>query len=149
MTQPASAFAQLMAALQQVLAAAHQGLAVHVNRVRPVSSSVASVILLRLVSARRDTSGPLGATDWQTTIEVECAARTPSGQDPAQAVDALLASAWAAVLAPSVSLPGVLDLDSEPDIAWEFDAGETPLASATFRLVVRHRTLANSLQPWP
>ena len=143
-----TAFATIVAGVAGALQAAHPSLTVHVNRTRPVSASEAQAIVVRLDSSRRDTTGPLGATDWQTVLQVECVARTPTGSDPAAAADALLASTWQALLAAPLQLPGVLDLDADPEIVWDFDAGETPLVAASFRLVVRHRTLANSLTPW-
>lgn len=143
-----SAFAQLVDGVATALRAACPGVNVHVNRTRPVGVSELQAVFLRLDSSRRDVAGPLGATDWLTVLQVECAARTTTGQDPAAALDALLSGAWAGLVAVPLSHPDVLDVDAEPDISWDFDAGETPLVSATFRLAVRHRTHANSLTPW-
>ncbi len=144
----ATAFATIVAGVVSALQDAHPGVSVQANRTRPASASQAQAIVVRLDSSRRDTTGPLGATDWQTVLEVECAARTPTGADPAAAADALLATTWQAVLSVPLQLPDVLDLDADPEITWDFDAGETPMVSATFRLLVRHRTHANSLTPW-
>lgn len=143
-----TAFALLVVGVVAALRAAHPGVVVHSNRTRPVGVAETRAIFVRLESTRRDTTGPLGCADWETTLSVECAARTDTGADPAAAVDALLASAWAALLGVPLALPDVLDLDAAPEIGWDFDAGETPLVSAAFRLVVRHRTLPNTLTPW-
>lgn len=143
-----TAFVSLLAGVAAAVQAANPGVPVHSNRTRPLSEAEKRAVFLRLGPSRRDTTGPLGATDWQTVIEVECAARSTTGADPALAADALLGPTWAALLGVPLALPDVLDLDSEPDLSWDFDAAETPMASATFRLVVRHRTQANTLTPW-
>lgn len=143
-----TAFVSLLAGVDAAVQAANPGVPVHRNRTRPLGEAERRGIFLRLGPSRRDGEGPLGAADWQTVIEVECAARSATGADPALAADALLDPTWAALLGVPLALPDVLDLDSEPDLAWDFDAGETPMASATFRLLVRHRTQPNTLTPW-
>ena len=143
-----SAFALIVAGIVSAIEAAIPDVPIHANRVRPIGAAETRAISVRLESSRRDPTGTLAASDWQTIIVVECAARTGTGSDPAAAIDSLLASAYAAVLGVPLSLPDVLDLDAEPEIGWDFDAGETPLVSAAFRLSVRHRTQANTLTPW-
>lgn len=141
-----SAFALLVAGIVSAIEAALPDVSVHANRVRPIGAAETRAISVRLESSRRDPTGTLAASDWQTIIVVECAARTGTGSDPAAAIDSLLASAYAAVLGVPLNLPDVLD--AEPEIGWDFDAGETPLVSAAFRLAVRHRTQANTLNAW-
>ncbi|MCB4365405.1 hypothetical protein KIH07_16805 [Hydrogenophaga taeniospiralis] len=144
-----TAFKLLIDGLAAPLELAHPGVTVYRNRRRPVSQSESKAIFVRLAGSQRQPDAPLGATDWETLVEVEAAARATSGaQDPADAVDDMVASCWATLLAAPLGLPDVTDIDSAPDLRWEFDALETPLASATFRLVVRHRTQANTLTPW-
>jgi hypothetical protein len=147
MTTP-TAFALLANGVADVLRTAHPGVPVYVNRTRMISAAEAQAILVRLGSSRRESTGPLGCTDWQTEIEVECLARTPTLQDPMASADPLLASAWAALLGVPLGLPDVTDVDADPEITPVFDAGETPMVSLNFRLLVRHRTHANSLTPW-
>jgi hypothetical protein len=146
-----TAFKLLVGSIASALEAvpAHAGIPVYRNKQRPASQTVARAIFVRLFGAQRSPDAPLGGTDWETLIEVEVAARAVAGgQDPADAVDDLIESSWAALLAAPLNLPDVTDLDASPDLRWEFDAADTPLASATFRLVVRHRTQANTLTPW-
>ena len=145
-----TAFHLLVGSLAGVLQAvpAHAGIAVYRNKAHPASQSEAKALFVRLIGSQRVPDAPLGGTDWDTLIEVEAAARALTGQDPAAAVDSLIESCWAALLAAPLGLPDVTDLDASPDLRWEFDAADTPLASATFRLVVRHRTQANTLTPW-
>lgn len=143
-----TAFSVLLTGLSAALVAALPGVQVHVNRTRPVAAGESRAVTLRLGNTRRDPQGPLGAADWQTIIEVECAARTPTGQDPAAEADAMLAAAWTALLGAPLGLPDVLDLDAEPEIAPDYDAADSQFVAFTFRLAVRHRTHANSLTPW-
>jgi hypothetical protein len=145
-----TAFLGLAQSVAAVLAAvpAHAGVRVYVNRRRPVGVAETRAIFVRLDGTRRNTDSPLGAQDWQTQIQVEVAARGPTGEDPAQAVDALLESCWSALLSVPLGLPDVIDLDAEPAIDWDEDAADTPIGTATFSLLVRHRTKALTLTPW-
>lgn len=143
-----TAFVSLLAGVASAVQAANPGVQVHSNRTRPLGAAEQRAIFLRLGATRRFVGGALGATDWQTLVEVECAARAATGTDPALAVDALLEPTWAALLGVPLDLPDVLDIDSETDLSWDFDSAETPMASVTFRLVVRHRTQPNNLTPW-
>lgn len=136
----------LCAALEAV--PAHAGVKVYRNRSRPVAALEREAIFVRLQGTRRITDAPLGVADWETVIQVEVAARGTTGVDPAQTVDALLASAWVALLGAPLGLPDVIDLDAEPSIEWAYDAADTPIASATFSLQVRHATKALDLTPW-
>lgn len=146
-----TAFLQIVAAVAALLSAlpALAGVPVYRNRVHPIARDESRAISVRLASSQRLTDAPLAAQDWQTTLEVECAARAASGAaDPAAAVDGLLGAAWSALAAPSAVALGVIDIDSDPEIAWDFEAADTPIASAILRLVVRHRTQADTLTPW-
>ena len=143
----ASAFLLQQAALVAFLQAQPglAGVAVHANRTRALPREEQSAVLVRLERSEDD-QGPLGATDWATTFEIEAIARALPGADPAHAVDELLQSVWAAVQ--SAEPTDVLDLAASPQIDWAFDAADTQLASALLRVTVRHRTQANTLTPW-
>jgi hypothetical protein len=145
-----SAFLQILAAVEQVLAGAPglAGVPLYRNRVNPLPRDIDSAVTVRLARSARAVDGPLGAQDWETTVEVECAARGETAQDPAIAVDGLLRAAWAALVDAAPALPGASDVDSDPEIVWEFDSADTPAAVAILRLVVRHRTEVNTLTPW-
>lgn len=143
----ASAFMQVQAALVAALTAqpALAGVPVHTNRVRALAREEASALLVRLASSRDD-NGPLGCSDWVTDFEVEAVARGASGADPAAAVDELLQGLWAALHA--INGTDLIEAAADPQIDWSFDAADTPLASASVRVNVRHRTQANTLTPW-
>ena len=146
----ATAFMQVLDGLASVLSAvpAHAGVVVYRNKLRPVSAAESKAITVRLIGSRRQADGPLGATDWETQIDVEVFARSASGADPALAIDGLVGTCWAALLGAPLGLPDVLDVDASPAIEWDFESAETPMAAVVFRLAVRHRTQANSLTPW-
>jgi hypothetical protein len=141
-----TAFKSVQAALVAALEAAPalSGVVVHKNRTRALAREEQSAILVRL-DASRDDDGPLGVTDWATSFEVEAVARGATGADPADAVDPLLESLWAALRGLSVS--GALEVAADPQIDWAFESGDTPLASALVRVTVRHRTEGNTLTP--
>lgn len=147
MPTPSTAFASITAAVGAALQAAHPGVSVSVNRTRPVSAGSSSALRVYLLNSKRDPSGPLDGTYWLTTILVDCMARAPAGSDPAQAVDGLLTTAWAALIGAPLSIPGVFDIDSVPAIEWEFDSADTQSACATIRLLVRHSTQLSTLTP--
>lgn len=142
-----TAFVSIATAVAAALQAAHPGVPVYVNRTRPVAESEARALLVHLQVAKRDPSGPMDGTDWLTTILVQCMARTTTGADPAQVMDDLLTSAWAALLGAPLAIAGVTDLDADPTIEWDFDAAQTPVACATIRLLVRHSTQLDTLTP--
>jgi len=144
----ASAFAIITNRVADALRAAHPGVAVYVNRTRMVSAAESQAILVSLGASQRMATGPIAATDWQTSIEVECLSRTPAMQDPMATADTLLVSTWAALLSVPLGIDDVVDIDADPEVTFNFDAGETPMASISFRLIVRHRTHPNSLTPW-
>lgn len=140
----ASAFLLLQSALVTALEASLPGVPVYKNRTRAVSRDVPAAVLVRL-DASRDADGPIGVSDWQTDFHVEAIARADNGADPAAAVDDVLQALWAAL--PTVSLSGVIDLSVAPQIEWNFDAAETPVASALVRVSVLHRTEPNTFTP--
>jgi len=120
------------------------------NRLRPLAAGQDTGVVVRLSLSRaqpvQQLSGPM---DWQTVYAVECVARgTAPAQDPAQAVDALLAASWSRLSALSLDALGVIDLRVQPAIDWDYDEAETVLARAAISVQVWHRTAGDSLAPW-
>lgn len=143
----ASAFRQVQNAIQAALQAAPglSGVSVFANRTRSLPREEQVGVLIRLDRTRQDPVSPLGVRDWTTAFEVEIVARGASGADPAAAIDDPLQAAWLALH--GLTAPGLIEVDADPEIDWTFDAGDTPLASALFRLTVQHRTEGNTLNP--
>lgn len=124
--------------------------AVHTNRARPISAQQPTAVAVRLERTEGNTA-TLGAVDWRTTYTVECYTTAPASADPAQAVDALLAAVWArlAALQPAAVGQGLMDLQTEPAIAWDYEDGtERTTVCATLRVTATHRTTPQSLAPW-
>lgn len=142
----ASAFVVVQAALVTALqsAPALSGVPVYANRTRALPRNDLKAVLLRLDSTRDD-AGPHGVRDWATTFEIEPIARAQSGTDPVEAVDPLLQACWCSL--DGLMLVGVMEVAAEPQIEWNFDSADTPLASAVMRITVRHRTDGNTLTP--
>lgn len=132
----------LMAALaaNPALAGGH----ITANRLRPISASHSTAIVVRLDK----TAGQeivLGAMDWTTSYTVECYARAAGGADPGAAVDQLLVDAWARLCAIDAASIGAIDITMTPAIDWQYDDADTPMVCALIRLAVQHRTLTTAI----
>lgn len=118
---------------------------VRANPTGPAEQGRNAAVAVRQASTVEISVSPC-ARLWQTVYEIELAARSNTGADPAVAVDALLDAAWARIAEADLSALGVRDLLIGPQIGWEYDAADTPVASATLRLTVEHYTERASLQ---
>jgi hypothetical protein len=126
----------LITALQTPTAMA--GGRIYANRLRPIAANQATALVVRLDQAQ-GTELVLGLVDWSTSFAVECYARAAAGTDPAAAVDALLADAWARLAALDfTALDAVISIN--PQIDWQYDDAETPMVCAVMRLTAQHRT---------
>lgn len=141
-------------ALQQALVAALQaapalaGVAVYANRVRSIPQQQPLSVVVRLLGSD-GSNATLGVTDWRTTLAVECYAQADTaGGDPAAAVDATLAAVWQCLAPLQPAGLGLIGLDLQPSIGWDYEDGTQPLVCATVRLAATHRTTTTSLQPW-
>jgi len=88
----------------------------------------------------------IGLTAWQTAYAVECYARAPTGQDPADVVDPLLAAVWARLAALTTETAGA-DITLNPRIDWQYDAAETPAVCAIIHVTAQHYTNVSDLLP--
>lgn len=142
-----SAFTTLIAALKAALQAqpALAGVSITANRLRPISASQATAIVLRLDRAEA-VEHVIGMLDWRSSIIVECYARAPGGGDPATAADALLGAVWQTIAAIDTSEIGA-DIALNPQIDWQYDDAETPIVCALIQLTAHHRTSTSTLQP--
>jgi hypothetical protein len=145
-----SAFTVIQAAIVGAISAvpALAGVLVQANRTEPVGREWSRAVLVRLDSSSELGTRVLGAQDLSTVYVVECLARTDSGSDPAAQADDLLSAVWAAVRALRLTTADVIDMDANPQIDWDYQAGSTALISASFRLAVSHRVKTDSLSPW-
>lgn len=120
---------------------------VYANRLRPLHTGVSTAMVLRLEqSSARETV--LGAHDWDSAYVLECYARGTVNADPAAAVDALLASAWARLAGLSAADLGAMAIAVNPAIDWQYDEADAPVVCASVRLQVQHRTPVATLESW-
>ncbi len=145
-----SAHVQLSAQLASFLAAAPP-IADEVVRDRehPVPKGMGSLINVRLVSSkatRFDVHG--GPVDWLTVYGIECFARHAANVVASDAVDPVLSGAYERLAGEGAATGlGVEDLMPDPDITWDAEEGEEPMASAFFTVSIVHRTEAVTLAP--
>lgn len=138
----------LVAALQSAPAVA--GGRIYTNPVREVTVTAPNAVAISLQRSAGQ-SPSMGVTDWRTTYQVDCMARTAAASaEPAAAIDALLSDVYARLSALGTSAGlGLIDLAVEPAIAWDYADGATPIATATLLLTATHRTATSNLDPWP
>lgn len=143
-----TAFGTIVAAIKTALEASPAVSAqVDRARLRPVPESQETAVSIRLESAAADRFAILnGPTDWDTTILIECYARSAGATQTAdEAVDALLGSVWAK-LAADTSLGGLV-MDLNPvSLEYDFDGKADDMACVTLGLRVLHRTNNPSLE---
>lgn len=109
-------------------------------RLKPVAAQFNDAVVIRIQGGTADRFAILGApTDWNTTIEIECYARSAT-LTPDEAVDALLGKVWAR-LAADTSLGGTVMLLHESDVNFDFSGAADDMACATLTLKVMHRTI--------
>lgn len=142
-----SAFSDITAALQALLLQAPPlaGGRVWRGRLQPLAQEHDTAVVLRILRAP-SVSGLLGnPLLWESRIAVDCHARAAVGQDPEDAVDALLMAVYARLAAAGQFAPGVSDAFADPAIEWDVDEADTALATATLVLSVRHQTQSLTL----
>jgi hypothetical protein len=139
-----SVFIQLAEAYKTRLLVAPQITGDRVFRARSavLKAGWADGIAIRLIRSTATLAGVgTGAPkDWETLIGIECAARAAAGALAEDAVDVVLAAAYARLAgwAPA----------GEPAIDWDTDEGEDQICRATFAVRVVHRTAASTLTAW-
>lgn len=144
-----SAHLQIQSAIVAALMAAPALAGGHVkaNTVRPLATSQASAVVVRLMSSSAATSMLGAPRDWTTQYQVECLARSASASgDPVAAVDSLIGQAWQRLSALRLAELGVMDVAVVPAIDWQVEDLDTPVAAAVLRLTVLHRTPSLSLE---
>lgn len=131
----------IVAALQAATPVSNQ---VYRARMRPVAAQFTDAVVVRIANAQAQRFDIGGApVDFTTNIAIECYARSAT-LAPDVAVDALLAAAYARLMA-DTSLGGlVMDLNLT-EINYDFDAEAEQLACATLTLEVRHRVSSTTL----
>lgn len=122
---------------------------VYANRVDPLTVGEQDRIVINLDMSRSTPFQTLGAPIvWTTVYVVVCESRVSTGADPIAAVDALLNSAYTRIRTLPINAVGntVEQVTVESQIKWEVERLDTLVSSATFSVVVQHRTSSNSLE---
>ena len=132
------------AILQQLQAAPAIAPQVARVRLRPVSASTTTAVVVRPVASEvlegeMTTGYPIS---WNTTIAVECYARASAQAAPDQAVDALLAAVYQRLLA-DPTLGGQVVVLQPLQVAYDFDADGEQTVCAVLTLSARQRTVGN------
>lgn len=142
---PVTAFARAVKAAQQQLQAAAVSSHIFRNRSRVVPKDMSTAVVVRLRTARSQAaSGVNHWAIWNTALDVELYARARVGLDVEDALDALLASASAALLA-DATLGGVVAGLQLAGVDWDYDVDGEKTACATASFLVRHAAGAASL----
>lgn len=106
-------------------------------QLRPVAKSVATAVVVRPVACNvLESSLPGAPIAWVTTVAVECYARASAGTSPDVAVDPVVQSVYARLMADS-TLGGAVSLIEPQDITFDFDADGEHTACATLIFTLR------------
>jgi hypothetical protein len=147
-----SPFVDIAEALKDKLLEAPQITADRVFRARSraLKKGHADGIVVRLVRTQSQLAGVgLGAPkDWETDYGIECMARAAPDAVAEDAVDVIVAAAYARLAGYMPPGLAVLDVFTEPSIVWDTDEGEDQICRATFVVRVTHRTQASALVAW-
>ena len=114
----------------------------------PLPESAASMVWVQPVRTSSDRAGLAGGpVDWATEFAVQIRVRyAPDTQAPDEAIDGLIADAYAALAGYSAS--GVQDVVPGTEILWDYSDAEVNVVGAQINCTVIHRTQSNSLTAW-
>lgn len=142
-----TAFLAVTDAVRDALLAAPALAGGNVNRGRnvPLAASATAGIDVGIGAAQAQPLGLAGQTlQWETTVIVTCKARATAGTDAEAAVDPLLSSTWARLLAMTAPA-GVVAMTLEPSVRWDVEEADHPLAAASLALRITHLTTTDTL----
>lgn len=132
------------AILQQLQAAPAIAPQVARVRLRPVSASTTTAVVVRPVASEVTEGEMLTGYPfaWNTAIAVECYARASAQAAPDQAVDVLLSKVYERLLADPTLGGQVLVLQPQ-QVTYDFDADGEQTVCAVLTLIARQRTAGN------
>ena len=113
---------------------------------RPIAQAAQKAVVVRPLQsesggASQYTGQPI---TWTTSIAVECYARSTGSASPDEAVDTLLESVYARLMADITLSGAVLDLDPQ-QVVYDFDADGDKTACATVVFKTLQRATAGTL----
>ena len=115
-------------------------------RLRALPASAGTAVVVRpIASDVLDAELPTGHPyAWTTQLAVECYARAPQGTAPDAAVDALLESVYARLMA-DATLGGAATVLQPQGISYDFDVDGESVVCATLQINARQMTVGASL----
>ena len=115
-------------------------------RLRALPASAGTAVVVRpLGSDVLDAELPTGHPyAWTTQLAVECYARAPQGTAPDAAVDALLESVYARLMA-DATLGGAATVLQPQGISYDYDVDGENVVCATLQINARQMTVGASL----
>lgn len=115
-------------------------------RLRALPASAGTAVVVRpLGSDVLDAELPTGRPyAWTTQLAVECYARAPQGTAPDAAVDALLESVYARLMA-DATLGGAATVLQPQGISYDYDVDGESVVCATLQINARQMTVGASL----
>ena len=110
-------------------------------RLRPLAASQAQAVVVRPLNSEVSEMAliPGHPVGWATAIAVECYARSSVALAPDVAVDSLVESVYARLMA-DTTLGGVVVALQPQSIGWDFDADGEQTTCATLVFTARHRS---------
>lgn len=110
-------------------------------RLRPLAASQAQAVVVRPLNSEVSEMAliPGHPVSWATAIAVECYARSSVALAPDVAVDSLVESVYARLMA-DTTLGGVVVALQPQSIGWDFDADGEQTTCATLVFTARHRS---------
>lgn len=115
-------------------------------RLRPIDASTATAVVVRPLGSEvlEALLSPGYPVSWATAIAIECYARSSVNTSPDVAVDPLLETVYARLMA-DPTLGGVVSSLKPKDIAWDFDADGEQTTCTTLVFSAYHRANAATL----
>lgn len=115
-------------------------------RLRALPASAGTAVVVRpIASDVLDAELPTGHPyAWTTQLAVECYARAPQGTAPDAAVDALLESVYARLMA-NATLGGAATVLQPQAITYDYDVDGENVVCATLQINARQMTVGSSL----
>lgn len=115
-------------------------------RLRALAADIDVALAVRPIASEVMQAGlsPAAPISWQTTIAVECYARSNASTAPDVAVDAVLQGAFARLME-DPTLGGLVVSIKPRAVSYDFDADGTQSTCATLVLEVLQRTAGNTL----
>ena len=115
-------------------------------RLRALPASAGTAVVVRpIASDVLDAELPTGHPyAWTTQLAVECYARAPQGTAPDAAVDALLESVYARLMA-NATLGGAATVLQPQGISYDYDVDGENVVCATLQINARQMTAGSSL----